>query len=77
MIVIEGMRPTLIGVAIGLVGALTLGSVLQNLIFGVEASDPLTFGAVSLLLASVAFFASMIPAYRATKVEPMKALRDE
>jgi predicted permease len=77
MIVIEGMRPTLIGVAIGLGGALALGSVLQNLIFGVEASDPLTFGAVSLLLASVAFFASMIPAYRATKVEPMKALRDE
>ena len=77
MIVIEGMRPTLVGVAIGLGGALALGSVLQNLIFGVRASDPLTFGTVSLLLASVAFLASAIPAYRATKVEPMKALRDE
>jgi putative ABC transport system permease protein len=77
MIVIEGMRPTLIGVALGLGGALALGSVLQNLIFGVKTSDPITFGSVSLLLASVAFFASIIPAYRATKVEPMKALRDE
>jgi putative ABC transport system permease protein len=77
MIVVEGMRPTLVGVAIGLGGALALGSVLQNLIYGVKATDPLTFGTVSLLLASVAFLASAIPAYRATKVEPMKALRDE
>ena len=77
MIVIEGMRPTLIGVGIGLAGALALGRVLQSLIYGVKASDPMTFGVVSLLLGSVAFFASIVPAYRATKVEPMKALRDE
>jgi putative ABC transport system permease protein len=77
MSISEGMRPTLIGVVLGLGGALTLGSLLQNLIFGVKATDPLTFGAVSLLLASVAFLASAIPAYRATKVEPLKALRDE
>jgi putative ABC transport system permease protein len=77
LIVIEGMRPTLMGVAIGVAGALALGRVLANLIYGVKPTDPITFGAVSVLLASVALFASLIPAYRATKVEPMKTLRDE
>ena len=77
LIVIEGMRPTLIGVAIGLAGALALGRVLANLIYGVKPTDPVTFGAVSVLLAAVGLFASVIPAYRATRVEPMKTLRDE
>jgi len=77
LIVIEGMRPTLIGVAIGLAGALALGRVLANLIYGVKPTDPITCGAVSLLLAGVGVFASIIPAYRATTVEPMKTLRDE
>jgi putative ABC transport system permease protein len=77
LIVIEGMQPTLIGVAIGLGGALALGRVLANLIYGVKPTDPLTFGAVSLVLATVGLFASIIPAYRAIRVEPMKTLRDE
>jgi putative ABC transport system permease protein len=77
LIVFEGMKPTLIGVAIGLAGALALGEVLRKLVFGVSASDPVTFAAVSILLAMVALFASVIPAYRATKVEPIRALRDE
>jgi len=77
LIVIEGMRPTLIGVAIGLAGALALGRVLANLIYGVKPTDPITFGAVSVLLAGVGLVASIIPAYRATRVEPMKTLRDE
>jgi len=77
LIVIEGMQPTLIGLAIGLAGALALGRVLANLIYGVKPTDPITFGAVSVLLASVGLFASIIPAYRATRVEPMKTLRDE
>jgi predicted permease len=77
LILIEGMRPTLIGLAIGLAGALALGRVLANLIYGVKPTDPITFGAVSVLLASVGLFASLIPAYRATRVEPMKTLRDE
>jgi predicted permease len=77
LIVIEGMQPTLIGLAIGLAGALALGRVLANLIYGVKPTDPITFGAVSALLASVGLFASIIPAYRATRVEPMKTLRDE
>jgi putative ABC transport system permease protein len=77
LIVVEGMRPTLIGVGIGLAGSLALGRLLTSLIFGVKPTDALTFGAVSLLLTSVAFCASFIPAYRATRVEPMKTLRDE
>ena len=50
---------------------------LANLIYGVKPTDPLTFGAVSLVLATVGLFASIIPAYRAIRVEPMKTLRDE
>jgi predicted permease len=77
LVVIEGMAPTLLGIAVGLAGALALGRVLSTLIYGVRASDPLTIGAVSALLAAVALLATLIPAYRATRVEPMKALRDE
>ena len=77
LIVIEGMRPTLIGVAIGLAGALALGRVLANLIYGVKPTDPITFGAVAVLLTGVGLCASLIPAYRASRVEPMKTLRDE
>jgi putative ABC transport system permease protein len=77
LIVFEGMRPTLIGLAIGLAGALALGRVLANLIYGVKPTDPITFGAVATLLTAVGLFASLIPAYRATRVEPMKTLRDE
>ncbi|MBZ5573408.1 MAG: ABC transporter permease [Acidobacteriia bacterium] len=77
MVIIEGMRPTLIGLGIGLAGALLLGRFLSSLIFGVKATDPLTFGAVSVLLAGVALIATVIPAYRATRVQPMRALRDE
>jgi len=77
LVVIEGMRPTLIGVALGLAGALALGRVLANLIYGVKPTDPITFGAVSILLVGVGLFASLIPAYRATRVDPMKTLRDE
>ena len=67
----------MIGVAIGLAGALALGRVLANLIYGVKPTDPITFGAVSVLLAGVGLFASILPAYRATRFEPMKTLRDE
>jgi putative ABC transport system permease protein len=77
MVVIEGMTPTLIGMAIGVAGALALGRVLSTLIYGVQATDPLTFVGVSAILAAVALFASLIPAYRATRVEPVKALREE
>jgi predicted permease len=77
MVVFEAMKPTLLGVAIGTAGALALGRVLSSLIFGVRPTDPLTFLAVAALLAAVAFVASIVPAYRATKVDPMVALRYE
>jgi putative ABC transport system permease protein len=77
MILYDGMRPALIGVTIGLAGALALGRVVSTLIYGVSASDPATYLAVSGLLAAVALVASVIPAMRAAKVDPMTALRDE
>ncbi len=77
MVVADGLKPTCIGVAVGLVGALALGRVMSSLIYGVAASDPLTIAAVTLLLGLVALFASMIPAYRATRIDPLRALREE
>jgi predicted permease len=77
LVLLEGMRPTLLGLAIGVAGALVLGRVVSRLIYGVSAADPATFAAVSALLAAVAAAASLIPAYRATRVEPVKTLREE
>jgi len=77
MVVADGMRPALVGVGFGFVGALALGRVLSSLIYGVTATDLFTFVAVSLLLASVALVASVIPALRAARVEPLKTLREE
>jgi ABC-type antimicrobial peptide transport system permease subunit len=71
------MKPTAIGILIGLVGALALGRALSSMMFGVRATDPLTFATVSALLIVVSFVASMLPAYRATRVEPVRTLRDE
>jgi putative ABC transport system permease protein len=76
-VVLEGMKPTLLGVAIGTAGALLLGRVLSSLVFEVRPTDPVTFVVVTALLAGIALLASIIPAYRATKVDPMVALRYE
>ena len=77
MIVYEGMKLVAFGVLIGAVVALTMGKVMSSLIYQVRPSDPLTFIAVALLLGVVAFFASVVPAYRAARIDPMKALRYE
>jgi len=76
-VVFEGMKPTLLGVAVGTAGALLLGRVLSSLVFEVRPTDPVTFVAVTVLLAAIALLASIIPAYRATRVDPMVALRYE
>ena len=77
LIVFEGMRPTVLGLIIGIVGALALGRLLSSMIYGVKSTDLLTFLSVSVGLLCVGLLASIIPAYRATRVEPMKTLRDE
>jgi putative ABC transport system permease protein len=73
----RGMVLTVAGVVIGLAGALVLTRFLSTLLFGVTPTDPLTFFGVSFLLACVAFLACLIPARRATRVDPMVALRYE
>jgi predicted permease len=73
----SGLRLVLIGVAVGLVLSLALAQLLQRLLFGVRALDPLTFVAVPLVLLAVAFVAAWIPARRAGRVDPLAALKAE
>lgn len=73
----EGMKIVLIGLASGLLGAAIVTRVFRSMLFGVAPADPATFVAVSFILAAVAFFACYIPALRATRVDPLFALREE
>jgi putative ABC transport system permease protein len=77
IIVGEGLRLALAGVGLGLVAALALTRALQSFLFGIRASDPLTFACVAALLTLVALAASFFPARRATRVDPIVALRYE
>ncbi len=77
LVVGQGMRMTLVGVAVGVGVSLALTRLLASLLFGVEATDPLVFGAAALVLAVAAFIACYIPARRATRVDPIVVLRCE
>jgi predicted permease len=77
LIVIDGMKPAMVGLAIGLVLSLLLAQVMRKMVYGVSVFDPATILAVSTLLAGVALLACVIPALRATRVSPIVSLRDE
>ena len=73
----SGLKLASVGIVLGLIGAMVSSQLLRSLLFGIGPTDPLTFAAVPLLLVSVAFLACWLPARRATKVDPMEALRCE
>jgi ABC-type lipoprotein release transport system permease subunit len=77
LVVRQGMALALSGVMIGLAAAFLLTRLIRSLLFGVEATDPITFAAISLLLLLIALLASYIPAQRATRIDPMVSLRCE
>jgi len=77
MAVGEGMQLVAIGLAVGLAGGVALTRFVRTMLFDVSPSDPLTFGSISALLAAVAFVACYVPARRATRVDPLVALREE
>jgi ABC-type antimicrobial peptide transport system permease subunit len=77
MVLLEGLKPTLAGLVLGILGAAALGRVLTSLIFGVTAHDAITFAVVSGVVLAVGMVACLVPAFRATRVDPLQALRAE
>ncbi len=76
-VVTQAIKPTVIGIAIGLAASLALSRLVTSMVYGVSAHDTLTFAAVTALLILVAFLASLIPALRATRISPLAVIRDE
>src|SRR5687768_2071938 len=77
MIVRGGMLTAAIGIGVGTVAALIVTRFMQSLLFGVEATDPLTFGAITVLLALMALAATYVPARRAARIDPLVSLRGD
>jgi len=77
LVIVQGMKPTLVGVAIGLVAAFAIGRVAASLIYGVSVRDLATFTAATIVIVFVSFAASLVPAIRATRVDPLKVLHED
>jgi ABC-type antimicrobial peptide transport system permease subunit len=75
LVVIEGMTPALIGIVVGVAASLGTGRVLETMVFGVSPRDPLTLAAIAAGLTLVALVATLVPAYRASRVDPLIVLR--
>jgi len=77
LVIAQGMKPTLIGAAIGLAAALAMGRIAASMIYGVSVRDMATFAAATVVIVLIAFAASLIPALRATRVDPLTVLHEE
>jgi len=77
LVVAQGMKPTLIGVGIGLGAAFALGRIASSVIYGVSSRDLATFASATLLIVFISFAASLIPALRATRIDPLKVLHED
>jgi ABC-type antimicrobial peptide transport system permease subunit len=77
LVVSQGMGLAAAGILVGLAGAAALTRLMSSLLFGIRATDAATFGSVAAILAAAAFLATVIPALRATRVDPIVALREE
>jgi predicted permease len=77
LVIVEGMTPTMIGIVVGVIVSLASGQLLQKVVYGVSAWDPLTLGGVAAGLTIVALVATLVPAYRAARVDPLIVLRGE
>ncbi len=77
LVVAQGMKPTLIGVGIGLAAAFALGRIASSVIYGVSSRDLATFASATLLIVFISFAASLIPALRATRIDPLKVLHED